>query len=99
MKKQREQGSKEETQTLNKQHLLQTTLAATVFGWGQYDIMKYQRQDLRKASADKTDTRFDKSWYYAKTEFSKCSMLHFLNNLQKKTLLSDRVCKSLRREY
>ena len=33
-----------------------------------------------------TQTRgFDNSWYHAKTEFSNCFIIHFLNNRQKKT--------------
>ena len=56
------------------------------------DIMNYQNRGLcylpqPSASADNADTRFDNSWYHAKTEFNNCFIIHFLNNGQKKTFI------------
>ena len=57
----------------------------------EHDIMNYQCHGLSyqlnpKAKADNTDTRFDNLWHCVKTKFYHCLILHFLNNLQKKTL-------------
>ena len=41
----------------------------------------------QKAEANNTDTRFDNSQQNAKTEFTNCFIINFLNNLKKKTLL------------
>lgn len=41
------------------------------------------------AEADNTNTRFNNLWYHAKTEFNNSFIVHFLNCLQKKILLSE----------
>ena len=57
----------------------------------EYDVINNQRRDLSylpkpKVETDNTHTRFDNSWYHAKTGFNNCFTIHFSNNLQKKTL-------------
>ena len=51
-------------------------------------------------TTDNTGTRFDNSWYHAKTKFINCSIIHFSNDLQKMILLSEfaKVWKNHMRE-
>ena len=44
---------------------------------------------LIKADANDTDTRFDNSWYHTETKSNNCFIIHFLDDLQKKTLFSE----------
>ena len=44
---------------------------------------------LPKAVPENTDTRFDNSWHHTKIHITNRHIMHFLNNGQKKTLLSE----------
>ena len=63
----------------------------------EHDIMNYQYRGLSylpkpkpKAEADNTDMRFNNSWYYAKTEFNNCFIIHFSTIWKKKRYLETR---------
>ena len=60
-------------------------------------IFRVVAQPKWKAWLRKTLTRFNNSWYHAKTVLINCFIIQFLNNLPKKTLLY--VCKSLRTRH
>ena len=55
--------------------------------------MNYQCQGLSylpklRAKADQQRDENDNLWYHAKTKFNNWFIIHFLNNLQKRTLCS-----------